>query len=305
MEDVQIKKEYLEQENSLSKKVFGELNVLKSADGSALITDYSCQTQILAAVHGPADVRETRQLHGQMAINVTFLKEQQPMYEVENEAEMSGNHVGNHGGNHVGKNKNLSDAFDIQENRQEVVNSLVTTNLPLNLQQNSIEQDIKSMLYESLVLKHFKRAELMVTVQVLQNCGNIRSNTLNAVVLALLDAGVPMKCTPLAVEYEDVDSDKIDGKIEDGYGRDNGGNRENNGANSENTYKNREPAETLTNYVFLFDNRDGYKSLIQSSINGKFSLEEYKLAIEGAKKKLDCYRGLHMDAVRAKFNDLF
>ena len=266
MEDVKIKKEYQDSENS--RKVFGELNVLKSADGSALLTDYSCQTQILAAIHGPGDVRETRQLHGQMAINVTFLKEQQPMYEAENEAETSANNVV----------ASVSDAFEINEtkNQQEISNNSVTTSLPLNLQQNSIENDIKSMLYETLVLKHFKRAELTVTVQVLQNCGNIRSNTLNAVILALLDAGLPMKATPLAVEYENLNSEDI--KQED---------------------------DSLTNYVFLFDNRDGYKSLIQSSINGSFSLEEYKLAIDEAQKKLDCYRGLHMDAIRAKFNDLF
>ena len=171
---------------------------------------------------------------------------------------------------------------------------LVCTGLPLNLQQNSIEQDIKSMLYETLVLSHFKRAELMVTVQVLQNCGNIRSNTLNAVVLALLDAGVPMKTTPLAVEY---DSEYMEENVETGEN----GESEENGEKEEKLQK----EDNSTNYVFLFDNRDGYKSLIQSSINGKFSLEEYKMAIEGAKKKLDCYRGLHMDAVRAKFNDLF
>jgi len=128
----------------------------------------------------------------------------------------------------------------------------------------------------------------MVTVQVLQNCGNIRSNTLNAVVLALLDAGVPMKTTPLAVEYDSEYKEKNFAEM---------------GENGDNEEK--EEENNSTNYVFLFDNRDGYKSLIQSSINGKFSLEEYKLAVEGAKKKLDCYRGLHMDAVRAKFNDLF
>merc|ERR1712223_419515 len=120
MEDVKIKKEYDDSENS--RKVFGELNVLKSADGSALLTDYSCQTQILAAIHGPGDVRETRQLHGQMAINVTFLKEQQPMYEVENEAETSNNVV-----------SSISDAFEINETKtqQEISNNSVTTSLPL------------------------------------------------------------------------------------------------------------------------------------------------------------------------------
>merc|ERR1712127_1074692 len=198
MNEVQVKTEYDPDHTKMndSQKIFGELNVLKSADGSALITDYSCQTQILAAIHGPGDVRETRQLHGQMGINVTFLKEQQPMYEDQNEAEVSGNQVS--------KVQGLMDAFDgVNEKQQEVPSGgLVCTGLPLSLQQNSIEQDIKSMLYETLVLSHFKRAELMVTVQVLQNCGNIRSNTLNAVVLALLDAGVPMKTTPLAVEYD-------------------------------------------------------------------------------------------------------
>ena len=95
MDQVQVKTEYDPDHTKMnqSQKVFGELNVLKSADGSALITDYSCQTQILAAIHGPGDVRETRQLHGQMGINVTFLKEQQPMYEDQNEAEVSSNQV--------------------------------------------------------------------------------------------------------------------------------------------------------------------------------------------------------------------
>merc|ERR1711970_984925 len=107
MDEQKIKTEYQEAETKFSsRKVFGELNVLKSADGSALLTDYSCQTQILAAIHGPGDVRETRQLHGQMAINVTFLKEQQPMYEAENEAELSANNVVSSG---------LSEAFEINE----------------------------------------------------------------------------------------------------------------------------------------------------------------------------------------------
>merc|ERR1711970_50261 len=116
MDEQKIKTEYQEAETKFSsRKVFGELNVLKSADGSALITDYSCQTQILAAIHGPGDVRETRQLHGQMAINVTFLKEQQPMYEsAENDTEMASNNI-------ISKNNtnnNLIEAFEVNEARQ-------------------------------------------------------------------------------------------------------------------------------------------------------------------------------------------
>ena len=62
----------------------------------------------------------------------------------------------------------LTEAFSIETNPDEdsPLQAQVTTSLPLNLQQNSIEQDIKSMLYESLVMTHFKRAELQITIQV-------------------------------------------------------------------------------------------------------------------------------------------
>merc|ERR1712226_389022 len=236
----------------------GELNVLKTADGSALITDYSCKTQVLVAVHGPCDVRETRQIHDRMTITVSFLKEQQPMYEVETLLTEKENTT------------SLADAF-IQTDTVDTAQ--VTTNLPLNLQQNSIEQDIKSMLYETLVLSHFKRAELQITIQVLQNCGNIRANTLNAVILALLDSGIPMKTTPLALEYEEPSTEDGDDAV-------------------------------TTSYLFLYDRSDGYQSVIQSSINGAFTLESYKRAQENAKQELDKYRALHLSALREKFSDL-
>jgi len=225
----------------------GELDLIKSADGSALITDKACGTQILVTLFGPGDEKETHQLFDKLKLSIVFVQQENMIdEEVENAEIFHQSAEGN--------------PFNEEE---LIVNQNVVTKTPTLLQEKFIEKQLTQVLLNTICLNEFPRAALSLKIQVLQNCGRLISNTINASILALIDAGIPMKTTPLALEY----------------------------------------TPDNTTFCFILDRRSGYKNVLQSIIDGYFDPDLYKDALEYCQEKLCNdynYRSLHLKALKHK-----
>lgn len=131
--------------NRVMKEISCKQNVLKAPDGSA---DYSeGETNVIAAVYGPADCRESKQLIDRCAIEVSF----RPKDGIPGVAE------------------------------------------------RFLENTIKNICENVIITSLHPRSQIMVVVQTMQDHGSLLSCAINAVCMALQDAGVSMSCLPAGV----------------------------------------------------------------------------------------------------------
>lgn len=135
----------------------GELDLIKSADGSALITDKACGTQILVTLFGPGDEKETHQLFDKLKLSITFIQQENMVDEDAENAEIF-----------------LQSAEGNPFNEDElVINQNVVTKTPTLLQEKFIEKQLTQVLLNTICVNEFPRAALSMKIQVLQNCGRL------------------------------------------------------------------------------------------------------------------------------------
>ena len=262
--------------------VQGQLDVLKSADGSALLTDHRTKTQILTAVYGPTNLPESKQLYDKMAVEVLFVKENQPDFlshaEVENDELLTvKQEVGQEG---------LEASGAGNDNNGVEGRPKLTTSHPTSMVENEIEKRVKHLIVAIVDLELAPRACLKVHVQVLQNCGGLVSCALNCVVLALIDSGISMKTTPVAVEYRAQEQTETEETEEPAAKRLRG------------------PLDDSCNFVFVFDKSENYKNVIQSYIEGSFDKKSYEAAKNQARNLIDLHglRLLYLNALKVKLD---
>ena len=265
----------------------GQLNVLPTIDGSALLTDHQTKTQILVAIHGPINQSENKILSKKMTVEILFVKENQAEYDaifaksqLENEIDEELEDVDDE--------KNLDQISD--ENRTHTSEKNLTTSNPVNLEENLISRRIKELVSQIVDLQFLPRAMLRINIQVLQDCGNLMSNTLNCVVLALLDTGINMITTPIAVQ----NSEKLI-KIEEGKDKDDGPDQK--------KMRLLEP-ESSEDYLIIFDQANNFESIIATYLQGDCDAEKYENIKKRALQTIeDCgLRSLYQDALRLKLN---
>ncbi|XP_039248561.2 exosome complex component RRP46-like [Styela clava] len=122
-----------------------EQNILNNPDGSA---DYSeGDTNVLVAVYGPADCRESKQLIDKSTIEVSF----RPKDGIPGVAEKYLEHTIRH-------------------------------------------------TFENVIMTHlYPRSQIMIIIQIVQDCGSLLSCAINGCSMALQDAGISMTCMPAAI----------------------------------------------------------------------------------------------------------
>jgi len=261
----------------------GQLNVLPTIDGSALLTDHQTKTQILVAIHGPINQSENKILSKKMTIEILFVKENQAEYD----AIFAKSQLENEIDPELENDENSLDPISTENGIHTSEKNLTTSN-PVNLEENLISRRIKELVSQIVDLQFLPRAMLRINIQVLQDCGNLMSNTLNCVVLALLDTGINMITTPIAVQ----NSEKLI-KIEEGKDKD-----------VEPDQKRIRLEPEGEDYLIIFDQANNFESIIATYLQGDCDAEKYEDIKKRALQTIeDCgLRSLYQDALRVKMN---
>lgn len=167
---------------------------LSQADGSARVKLGG--TDVLVAVFGPLEAHSARQDSENLSIAVTYRRRIAPTTSAASSHRTADPAASYPSSASVSAADSTATSATSPSSATTPVFAVTADSVPVDEAVQS--RNVRALVADVLLSALFPRKALSVAVQVLSDRGGVVSAACNAAVLALLDAGIPMSCVPVA-----------------------------------------------------------------------------------------------------------